>query len=174
MSKIPLATRKAYLATIPWVTILKTPVACTGWHNKSWGKKPCPNPAYYRFKHHQQRTTARYQCGHHGEVETYCWNHLSSRGLYGDHCEERRTDRWMEKHPPPWPIRLPLCLVMDKGGEGIIYGICNMEIHDGAVHKETLEDGTVWAEWRSVTLHDELTRATEYKTPEQRKTEADG
>jgi len=100
-----LKVRKAYLTRVPWVTILKQPhpSGCTGWHNKSFGRKQCPNRAYYSFKHHRERRHRPYgyEC-HKGEREFYCWSHLIHRGFYGGHCEEGRINRWMRKNPPPW------------------------------------------------------------------------
>lgn len=101
--RISLKQRKAYLAKIPWVRILKKSTICTGWHNKSFGKKQCPNPAYYSFKHHKARPALPWpRCQHTGEMGHYCWSHLISRGFYDGMCEEARFDKWTKKNPPPW------------------------------------------------------------------------
>lgn len=57
-----------------------------------------------------------------------------------------------------------LCLVKDGH-----YGVCNMPRgHEGVVHRETLPDGTLWAEWRSIFPSDEHDRATTYVEPSER------
>lgn len=57
-----------------------------------------------------------------------------------------------------------LCLVKDG-----VNGICNLPRgHEGVVHQETLEDGTLWASWRSILPKDELNRAAFYVHPDQR------
>src|SRR5687767_14397845 len=92
---IPLKLRKAYLATIPWVTILKEPVPCEGWKG---GKSPrCTKLAHYSFQHSKARYTL-----HSGQRRRYCWTHLMSRGLYGNYAEEARTERWLTANPAPW------------------------------------------------------------------------
>lgn len=101
--RISLKQRKAYLATIPWVRMLKKPTTCTGWHNKSFGKKPCKNQAWYSFKHHQSyKRHGHPVCDHRAEIGHYCWSHLISRGFYDGMCEEARFDKWVKKNPPPW------------------------------------------------------------------------
>jgi len=56
------------------------------------------------------------------------------------------------------------CLVRD-----LDYSICNLPRgHEGVVHQEVLEDGTLWAEWRSITKYSETNRAEKYLTPSER------
>jgi len=60
---------------------------------------------------------------------------------------------------------MDLCLVRDGD-----YGVCNMvRGHEGVIHSETLDDGTLWAQWRSVTAASEANRAHTYMTPDERK-----
>lgn len=63
----------------------------------------------------------------------------------------------------PLAVKVPLCLVQCSGG------ICNRPLgHNGVIHSETLANGELYAEWRSVVREDEDDRATEYKTPADR------
>jgi hypothetical protein len=55
-----------------------------------------------------------------------------------------------------------LCLATDGR-----YGVCNLPKHADAQHKETLEDGSVWAAWRQVTKDPK--RVDKYRTPEERR-----
>lgn len=87
---IPLADRKAYLATIPWVTILKRPKSCEG------KRGTCKNPGYYRYRHIKD------EFGWRPGTRTYCWNHMIHAGLHGTMTEDTRFGRWVDKHPPPW------------------------------------------------------------------------
>jgi hypothetical protein len=102
---IPLAARKSYAKKFPWVEWSAIAAQCEGYHAKSEGKRACKVAAHWIFTHHKVRAytaaAKAYRC-HEGEVRRYCWNHLFSRGFYGDMCEEARTDRWMKRNPPPW------------------------------------------------------------------------
>jgi hypothetical protein len=58
-----------------------------------------------------------------------------------------------------------LCLVRDGH-----YGICNLpKGHKGVVHQETLADGSLWAQWRSILPSDEYRRADFYVEPARRR-----
>jgi hypothetical protein len=91
---VPLEDRKAYVETVPWVKRLKKKVQCDGWMPKN---KKCKNPAEWSYRWTSSRNWRNTQKRQH-----FCWNHLSSRGLYGDMQEEARWQRWQEKNPPPW------------------------------------------------------------------------
>lgn len=91
----PLAERRAYVETLPWVRRLKKPAICTGWHHASEGKRACKNLARWSYRHVKGMMRR-------GETGYYCWAHVMSRGLYGDMDEEARTEKWIDKHPPPW------------------------------------------------------------------------
>lgn len=69
----------------------------------------------------------------------------------------------MEAHEQTYR-RTELCLVTDGN-----LGVCNMSKgHDGVIHREITEEGTLWSEWRSIVPEDELRRAAEYIPPAQR------
>jgi len=58
-----------------------------------------------------------------------------------------------------------LCLIRDG-----IYAICNLARgHEGVNHRETLEDGSLWSAWKSITADDESNKAEEYVPPSERK-----
>lgn len=76
-----------------------------------------------------------------------------------------RAWAWLVR--PFW--RRPLCLVQARGGT-VIYGICNLPRGHGngsKVHQERLQDGRLWAEWRSVLPEDEMDRAERHIRPGQ-------
>jgi hypothetical protein len=93
---VSIRTRQAYAATIPRVRKLSRPTKCEGWHGGSEGKRPCRNPANWSYRHLIGVLSGD------GRTRRYCWNHLMTRGLYGSMKDEARTNRWIEKHPPPW------------------------------------------------------------------------
>lgn len=99
LPRIPLEDRKAYTATIPWVRRLVRKTACDGWMPN---RKKCKVKAEWSFR--RLRKYRGYWLVHPDEPKWvhYCWNHLSSRGLYGSMEEEERTQNWTKKNPPPW------------------------------------------------------------------------
>lgn len=99
MSELTLEERKAFIATIPWVKRLKKPQSCEGFVASRNGGH-CKNPGYWKFRHLKRkffRPTV--------ETQVLCWNHLFSRGIYGDMDEEERFARWIQRNPPPLGVR---------------------------------------------------------------------
>lgn len=94
-----LAIRKAYAKKIPWVRWSAVAAQCEGWHGGTFGKRSCKNSAHWTFRHSKKNFVNP------GETRKYCWNHLFSRGLYGDMNEEARLVKWMERNPPPWKVQ---------------------------------------------------------------------
>lgn len=97
MSELTLEERKAFIDTIPWVKKLDEPQSCEGFVAHRNGGH-CKNPGYWKYKY-LKRGWKR------GLTYTLCWNHLFSRGIYGDMDEEERFARWIQRNPPPLGVR---------------------------------------------------------------------
>jgi hypothetical protein len=109
-AKKTLAQRKALVASIPWVTMLKTKRPCDGvrWSHVPmkaiswWGPKRCNPPIgldSYRCKK-QGYLKFRALKNSYAKDGVYCWDHLLSSGLYHGMDEESRFKRWYTKNHP--------------------------------------------------------------------------
>ena len=104
-SQLTLELRKEMAELYPWVTRLKKPRQCQGWVGKASftrGKFTCKHPAYWKFiaskramfasREYKNTLTKR------DLTKYYCWNHLMSRGLYGEMGEYDRTRQYQDLH----------------------------------------------------------------------------